>query len=96
MKDGAKDDVFDGDNGDNIIFQVIIVLKEFLAQKHLNEPFTGGLSSYGLMLMVVAIVKQAKWRLKEMKLRKNRMNEALKKAGEVGGGRGDMSGSEGR
>ncbi|GMH81123.1 hypothetical protein TL16_g08832 [Triparma laevis f. inornata] len=45
VKDGAKDDVFDGDNGDNIIFQVIIVLKEFLAQKHLNEPFTGGLSS---------------------------------------------------
>ncbi|GMH87181.1 hypothetical protein TrVE_jg6895 [Triparma verrucosa] len=91
VKDGSKDDLFDGDNGDNIIFQVIIVLKEFLAQKHLNEPFTGGLSSYGLMLMVVAIVKQAKWRLSVMRKRRKSMSEALRQQEQ----HGNTSGSEG-
>ena len=47
---------------ENILVEVTCVLKEFLAQKHLNEPFTGGLSSYGLLLMVLSVVKQATWR----------------------------------
>jgi hypothetical protein len=38
--------------------QVLMVLKELLAQRRLNEPFSGGLSSYALLLMVVAVVKE--------------------------------------
>jgi hypothetical protein len=40
---------------------LVLVIKELLAQRHLNEPFTGGLSSYALVLMVVAIVQM--WQL---------------------------------
>mmetsp|Transcript_11569 Transcript_11569/g.16990 ORF Transcript_11569/g.16990 Transcript_11569/m.16990 type:complete len:1759 (+) Transcript_11569:317-5593(+) len=38
--------------------QVLMVLKELLAQRRLNEPFSGGLSSYALLLLVVAVVKE--------------------------------------
>ncbi len=38
--------------------QVVMVLKELLAQRRLNEPFSGGLSSYGLILMVFAIIRE--------------------------------------
>jgi len=40
------------------IAQVVMVLKELLAQRRLNEPFSGGLSSYALLLLVVAVVKE--------------------------------------
>uniref|UniRef100_A0A914Y1J9 PAP-associated domain-containing protein n=1 Tax=Panagrolaimus superbus TaxID=310955 RepID=A0A914Y1J9_9BILA len=30
-----------------------LILKQFLASRHLNQAFTGGLSSYGLILMIV-------------------------------------------
>jgi len=33
---------------------LILVIKKLLAEKGLNDPFTGGLSSYALVLMVVA------------------------------------------
>jgi DNA polymerase sigma len=34
---------------------LVLVIKELLAQRHLNEPFTGGVSSYAVVLMVVAV-----------------------------------------
>jgi hypothetical protein len=40
--------------------QLIIVLKELLAQKRLNEPFSGGLSSYSVLLMVCAALRECK------------------------------------
>mgnify|MGYP005843086049 CR=1 FL=1 len=40
--------------------QVIMVVKELLAQRRLNEPFSGGLSSYSLLLLVLAVVRERK------------------------------------
>ena len=34
-----------------------IVLKKYLALKNLNSPFQGTMSSYGLVLMIIAILK---------------------------------------
>jgi len=34
------------------------VLKELLAQRKLNEPYSGGLSSYALLLLVLALVRE--------------------------------------
>mmetsp|Transcript_40806 Transcript_40806/g.57367 ORF Transcript_40806/g.57367 Transcript_40806/m.57367 type:complete len:1211 (+) Transcript_40806:109-3741(+) len=48
------------------IVQVLMVLKELLAQRRLNEPFSGGLGSYALMLMVVAVVKERRLIREEM------------------------------
>ncbi|KAL7472250.1 hypothetical protein ACHAXS_012576 [Conticribra weissflogii] len=39
------------------IVQVAMVLKELLAQRRLNEPFSGGLSSYALLLLLLAVIK---------------------------------------
>lgn len=36
---------------------LVLVLKQFLAQRGLNHPFSGGLSSYGLILMVMCYIK---------------------------------------
>ncbi|KAJ3107406.1 hypothetical protein HDU96_007913 [Phlyctochytrium bullatum] len=36
---------------------LMYLLKQFLAQRVLNEPFSGGLGSYALLLLVVAFVK---------------------------------------
>lgn len=38
--------------------QVTMVIKELLAQRRLNEPFSGGLSSYAILLLVVAVLKE--------------------------------------
>lgn len=38
---------------------LMLVLKELLAQNRLNEPFTGGLSSYSLLLLVITAMLQA-------------------------------------
>lgn len=46
--------------------QVVMVLKEMLAQRRLNEPFTGGMSSYALLLAVVAVAKERKIIKQEM------------------------------
>jgi len=35
-----------------------LVLKQFLVEKGLNDPFVGGLSSYGLVLMITAILQR--------------------------------------
>jgi len=50
------------------LVQVLMVLKEFLAQRKLNEPFSGGLSSYALLLMVIAMIKEQKIIRTQMKL----------------------------
>jgi len=33
---------------------LVLVLKQFLLQRDLNEVFTGGISSYSLILMVIS------------------------------------------
>eukprot|EP00633_Aureoumbra_lagunensis_P005023 CAMPEP_0197307064 /NCGR_PEP_ID=MMETSP0891-20130614/4486_1 /TAXON_ID=44058 ORGANISM="Aureoumbra lagunensis, Strain CCMP1510" /NCGR_SAMPLE_ID=MMETSP0891 /ASSEMBLY_ACC=CAM_ASM_000534 /LENGTH=1218 /DNA_ID=CAMNT_0042790043 /DNA_START=1 /DNA_END=3657 /DNA_ORIENTATION=+ len=38
---------------------LMLVLKELLVQRGLNEPFTGGLSSYSLLLLVLTTLLQA-------------------------------------
>lgn len=38
--------------------QVLMVLKELLAQRRLNEPFSGGLSSYALLLLMISVVRE--------------------------------------
>jgi hypothetical protein len=38
--------------------QVLMVLKELLAQRNLNEPYSGGLSSYALLLLLLALVRE--------------------------------------
>jgi len=35
-----------------------VVLKQFLVEKGLNDPFVGGLSSYGLVIMITAILER--------------------------------------
>ena len=49
------------------VVQVASVLKELLAQRRLNEPFSGGLSSYGLLLLLLAVLKDRKIIQEEMK-----------------------------
>jgi len=39
---------------------LIIILKKYLSILDLNEPFKGGLSSYGLSIMVLAYLKNIK------------------------------------
>ncbi len=34
--------------------QIVLVVKQFLANRDLNEVFTGGLSSYSLILLVIS------------------------------------------
>ena len=40
--------------------QVLMVVKELLAQRRLNEPFSGGLSSYSLLLLVLSVMCERK------------------------------------
>jgi non-canonical poly(A) RNA polymerase PAPD5/7 len=35
-----------------------VLIKKFLAIRDLNSPFKGGLSSYGLILLIVAMLKR--------------------------------------
>ena len=37
--------------------RLVMVLKQFLLQRELNEVFTGGVSSYGVILMVVSFLQ---------------------------------------
>ncbi|KAJ3409408.1 hypothetical protein HDV05_004449 [Chytridiales sp. JEL 0842] len=41
----------------NGIKGLMYVMKQFLLQRHLNEPFSGGLGSYALLIMVAAFLK---------------------------------------
>lgn len=36
---------------------LILVLKQFLLQRDLNEVFTGGISSYSLILMAISFLQ---------------------------------------
>ena len=49
------------------VVQVAMVLKELLAQRRLNAPFSGGLSSYGLLLLLLAVLKDRKIIQEDMK-----------------------------
>jgi len=40
------------------VVQALMVLKELLAQRHLNEPFSGGLSSYALLVLVLSVLRE--------------------------------------
>lgn len=47
------------DNPDDTAFvQCLMVLKELLAQRKLNEPYSGGLSSYALILLLTALLRE--------------------------------------
>lgn len=37
--------------------ELVLIIKQFLVQRDLNEVFTGGISSYGLILLVVAFLR---------------------------------------
>jgi len=41
-----------------VLVQVVMVLKEILAQRKLNEPYSGGLSSYALLLLVLGLLQE--------------------------------------
>lgn len=47
--------------------QVLVIIKELLAQRRLNEPFSGGLSSYAILLLVVSIIKERRIIREKMK-----------------------------
>lgn len=40
-----------------VLIPLVIVMKQFLLQKGLNDPFTGGLSSYAVTIMIAAILQ---------------------------------------
>lgn len=40
-----------------VLEQLILALKTILKNANLNDPYTGGLSSYGLILMVVSFIQ---------------------------------------
>lgn len=44
---------------------LIFVLKQFLLQRDLNEVFTGGISSYSLILMVISFLQVPRTRLEQ-------------------------------
>jgi hypothetical protein len=43
---------------DTVLVQTMMVLKELLAQRKLNEPYSGGLSSYAVLLLVLALLQE--------------------------------------
>lgn len=46
--------------------QVLMVIKELLAQRRLNEPFSGGLSSYAILLLVISVLRERKFICEEL------------------------------
>lgn len=59
--------------------QVLMIIKEMLAQRRLNEPFSGGLSSYAILLLLVAVVKERCIIRKEIE-RVERQREAVERS----------------
>jgi DNA polymerase sigma len=39
------------------LFPLALVLKQFLSQRRLNEPFNGGVGSYSLIAMIVSFLQ---------------------------------------
>lgn len=68
--------------------QVIMVVKELLAQRRLNEPFSGGLSSYALLLLVLAVMCERKGVREELE-----RVEMQRRVVAAGGGNSEMSGA---
>jgi len=67
--------------------QVVMVVKELLAQRRLNEPFSGGLSSYALLLLVLSVMCERKVIREEL----DRV-ERQRRVVEAGGGSSEFSG----
>uniref|UniRef100_A0A7S2W0F9 Poly(A) RNA polymerase mitochondrial-like central palm domain-containing protein n=1 Tax=Eucampia antarctica TaxID=49252 RepID=A0A7S2W0F9_9STRA len=68
------------------VVQVVMVIKELLAQKRLNEPFSGGLSSYAIILLVVAVMKERRAIREEMeRIERQRVAVAAESSGVVCG-----------
>lgn len=44
-----------------MLSKLVLVLKQFLAQRDMNEVFYGGISSYSLILMVVSFLQVFKF-----------------------------------
>jgi non-canonical poly(A) RNA polymerase PAPD5/7 len=44
-----------------LIEPLLLVLKQLLKVNGLNEPFKGGLSSYGVLLMIVGFLQQKRY-----------------------------------
>ena len=42
----------------DVLEPILLFLKHFLRLGELNNPYTGGLSSYALLLMIVAFLQQ--------------------------------------
>lgn len=40
-----------------VLSKLVLVLKQFLLQRDLNEVFTGGISSYSLILMTISFLQ---------------------------------------
>lgn len=70
------------------LVQVVMVLKELLAQRKLNEPYSGGLSSYALLLLVVALMRERAVIREEIE-----RAERQRKAMTAGDGNGTFAGS---
>lgn len=47
--------------------QMIMVIKELLAQRRLNEPYSGGLSSFAVLLLAVSVIRERKLIQDEMR-----------------------------
>lgn len=41
----------------SVLSKLVLVLKQFLLQRDLNEVFTGGISSYSLILMTISFLQ---------------------------------------
>jgi hypothetical protein len=62
--------------------QLIMVLKEMLAQRRLNEPFSGGLSSYAILLLAVAVIKERRAIREELeRVERQRRSVAMESSG---------------
>ena len=46
-----------------LLSPLTLVLKQFLVMKGLNDPYKGGLSSYGLVLMITSVLQRRRWRI---------------------------------
>lgn len=66
--------------------QMITVIKELLAQKRLNEPYSGGLSSFAVLLLGIAVINERRLIKAEMdRIEKQRRDVAGSHSNDLGG-----------